>query len=139
MAASWETFHTFGEATTYGEDTAAPEAIAALSALAHGGRLDIFRLLVRAGEDGLAAGEIARTTGSLAHTLSANLNILSHAGLVRSRREGRSVIYTAAYDAMRELLGFLMEDCCAGRPEVCAPLAPITARAGCEPGAAAHV
>lgn len=94
-------------------------AIGSLGALAHPGRLDVFRLLVRAGPEGLAAGEIARATGTLPNTLSTNLNILAAAGLVASRREGRSVIYTAAYDRMRQLLGFLMEDCCAGKPEIC--------------------
>ena len=58
----------------------------------------------------------------LPNTLSANLNILSHAGLVTSTRDGRSIIYRAQYDAMRELLGFLVEDCCGGSPEICAPL-----------------
>jgi DNA-binding transcriptional ArsR family regulator len=103
-------------------------AVNALSALAHPGRLEVFRLLVQAGPDGLAAGEIARATGSLANTLSANLNILAGAGLVSSRREGRSIIYGAAYGRMRELLAFLMEDCCAGKPEICAPLVEIASR-----------
>src|SRR5512143_3605042 len=105
-------------------------AVSALSALAHAGRLDIFRLLVRAGADGMAAGEIARATGVLPNTLSSNLNILSGAGLVSSRREGRSIIYAAAFARMRELLAFLMEDCCAGKPEICAPLAEVASR-GC--------
>jgi DNA-binding transcriptional ArsR family regulator len=103
-------------------------AVASLGALAHPGRLETFRLLVRAGPEGLAAGEIARATGSLANTLSANLNILAAAGLVAARREGRSIIYTAGYDSMRELLAFLMDDCCAGRPEICAPLAELVGR-----------
>ena len=98
-------------------------AVSALSALAHEGRLGVFRLLVQAGPDGLPAGEIARRLGILPNTLSASLNILSQAGLVASRRDGRSIIYTAEYAAMRELLAFLMEDCCAGAPEICAPLA----------------
>jgi ArsR family transcriptional regulator len=106
-------------------------AISGLSALAHPGRLDVFRLLVKAGPEGMAAGEIARTTGSLANTLSTNLNILAGAGLVSSRREGRSIIYAAAYDRMRDLLAFLIEDCCAGKPEICAPLAAIAERAAC--------
>src|SRR5512138_2552897 len=97
-------------------------AITALGALAHAGRLEVFRLLVRAGEAGLAAGEIARATGSLPNTLSTNLNILAAAGLVASRREGRSIIYTAGYEQMRDLLAFLMEDCCAGNPEICGAL-----------------
>ncbi|MGV3771103.1 MAG: ArsR/SmtB family transcription factor [Sphingobium phenoxybenzoativorans] len=103
--------------------TLLPQAIEALSALAHGHRLAAFRLLVRAGVDGLPAGDIARAVGVLPNTLSTHLTILSHAGLVRSRREGRSIIYHADYDAMRNLLGFLVADCCAGHPEICAPLA----------------
>ena len=88
-----------------------PSAVSALSALAHPGRLEIFRLLVRAGHDGMAAGEIARATGSLANTLSTNLNVLAERRLlVASRRDGRSIIYSAAYGQMRELLAFLMED-----------------------------
>ena len=97
------------------------DAIAALGALAHDARLDVFRLLVQAGPDGMAAGEIARATGAVLSTLSANLAVLTRAGLIASRRDGRSMIYTARYDQMRELLGFLMEDCCAGHPEICAP------------------
>ena len=100
-----------------------PTAVEALSALAHGHRLTAFRLLVRAGGEGLPAGEIARELGVLPNTLSTHLAILGHAGLVQSRRDGRSVIYTADYDGMRSLLGFLVADCCAGRPEICAPLA----------------
>ena len=100
-----------------------PIAVEALSALAHGHRLAVFRLLVRAGTDGLPAGEIAREIGALPNTLSTHLTILSHASLIRSRREGRSVIYSADYDGMRSLLGFLIADCCGGRPEICAPLA----------------
>jgi len=106
-------------------------AVAALSALAHEGRLAVFRLLVQAGPDGMAAGDIARTIGCPANTLSANLNLLNHAGLVASRREGRSIIYTADYGRMAELLGFLMQDCCGGAPEVCTPVAEIAARAAC--------
>lgn len=100
-----------------------PDAVAALSALAHEGRLEVFRRLVRAGPEGLAAGEIARAVGALPNTLSANLGILSAAGLVASRREGRSIIYTAAYERMGALLSFLARDCCGGQPEICAPLA----------------
>jgi DNA-binding transcriptional ArsR family regulator len=104
-------------------------AIEALGALAHDGRLDVFRLLVVAGPEGMAAGEIARETGAVPSTLSANLSILSRAGLVSARREGRSIIYTAAYGQMRDLLGFLMEDCCGGKPEICAPLAAVAGKA----------
>ena len=88
-------------------------------------------MLVRAGPEGMAAGEIARATGSLANTLSANLNVLAGAGLVSSRRDGRSVIYVAGYGRMRELLAFLMEDCCGGNAEICGPLATIAERAAC--------
>jgi DNA-binding transcriptional ArsR family regulator len=107
------------------------DAVAALSALAHPGRLAIFRLLVQAGEPGLPAGEIARATGALPNTLSSNLAVLSHAGLARSRREGRSIIYSAEYAQMRELLDFLMRDCCAGAPEICAPLVAGSGSAAC--------
>jgi DNA-binding transcriptional ArsR family regulator len=103
-------------------------AIAALGALAHEGRLDVFRLLVRAGPDGMAAGGIARLTGAVLSTLSANLAVLTRAGLIASRRDGRSIIYTADYEQMREVLGFLMEDCCGGKPEICAPLAELVSR-----------
>jgi ArsR family transcriptional regulator len=104
-------------------------AVTALSALAHEGRLSAFRLLVQAGADGLAAGEIARRLDVLPNTLSASLGVLSHAGLIASRRDGRSILYTARYDAMRELLAFLVEDCCGGAPEICGDLAAIAS--GC--------
>ena len=97
-------------------------AIKRLSALAQDSRLAVFRLLVRAGPDGVPAGEIARLLDITPNTLSAQLNLLANAGLVSSRREGRSIIYVANYDGMSELLVYLMEDCCQGRPEVCAPL-----------------
>jgi DNA-binding transcriptional ArsR family regulator len=103
-------------------------AVTDLAALAHAGRLSIFRLLVQAGADGLASGEIARRLSILPNTLSASLNVLSGAGLVRSRRDGRSIIYTADYAAMRELLAFLVEDCCGGSPEICAPLAAVVSQ-----------
>jgi DNA-binding transcriptional ArsR family regulator len=107
-----------------------PSAVIALSALAHAGRLEVFRLLVKAGDGGMAAGDIARATGSLRNTLSTNLNILSGAGLVAARRDGRSMIYTAGYDRMRDLLAFLMEDCCGGNADICAPLVQL-AKACC--------
>lgn len=107
------------------------EAVSGLSALAHAGRLAIFRQLVTAGPQGLSAGEVSRRVGIAPNTLSANFTILAHAGLVTSRRDGRSIIYAAAYEQMTGLLGFLMEDCCQGRPEVCAPVAEIAERAAC--------
>lgn len=99
-----------------------PTAVAALSGLANLHRLTAFRLLVRAGPAGLAAGDIAREVGLLPNTLSTHLATLAHAGLVKSRREGRSLVYTADYAGMRELLDYLVEDCCGGHPEICAPL-----------------
>lgn len=109
------------------------EAIDGLSALAHQGRLTIFRELVKAGPEGLSAGEVSRRVGIAPNTLSASFTILSRAGLVTGRRDGRSIIYTAAYDRMGSLLAFLMEDCCQGRPEVCAPVAEIAGRIACCP------
>jgi DNA-binding transcriptional ArsR family regulator len=103
-------------------------AVKRLSALAQEARLEVFRLLVKAGPNGLAAGEIARTLKTAANTMSAQLLILSNAGLIRARRNGRSIIYAADFDAMSGLLVFLTEDCCGGRPEVCAPLAAVAKR-----------
>lgn len=100
-------------------------AVAALSALAHPVRLAVFRLLVRAGEAGVAAGEIARALDTAPNTLSANLTILAHAGLVASRREGRSIIYTACYASMANLLEYLVADCCDGNPTICARVADL--------------
>lgn len=99
------------------------KAIRQLSALAQEGRLSVFRLLVKTGKKGLRAGEIARKLKVAPNTLSSQFGILTTAGLLTSRRDGRSVIYTVNFDAMGSLLVFLMEDCCEGRPEVCAPVA----------------
>ena len=96
-----------------------------LSALAQQARLEVFRLLVKAGPKGMAAGEIARKLGVPANTMSAQLLVLSNAGLVRARREGRSIIYGINFEAMRDLLVFLTKDCCGGRAEMCAPLVSI--------------
>ena len=76
----------------------------------------------------MAAGDIARALEVPANTMSAQLLVLSNAGLIRARREGRSIIYAVAFDGMRDLLVFLTDDCCGGRPEMCAPLADIAAR-----------
>ena len=107
------------------------KAVEGLSALAHDGRLSVFRLLVRHGQNGLAAGDIARKLDVLPNTLSTNLTVLSNAGLVRARREGRSIIYTPDFDRMSELLAYLVEDCCNGDVAVCAPLAAVAKRACC--------
>ena len=106
-------------------------AIKRLSALAQDARLNVFRRLVKAGPAGLPAGEIAREFGIPPNTLSAQLNVLANAGMVRSRREGRSIIYAAEYDNMGELLLYLTEDCCQGRPEICEPLVRAASRAAC--------
>lgn len=97
-------------------------AIAAFGALAQSTRLDAFRLLVRAEPEGLPAGEVARLLGVPQNTGSSHLAILSHAGLVTSQRESRSVIYRADLNAVRELTLFLLKDCCNGRSDLCAPL-----------------
>jgi len=95
------------------------EAIGALGALAQETRLAIFRLLVRQGPDGLPAGTIAERLEIPAPTLSFHLAHLSRAGLVTSRREGRSILYAADYRGMNALLTYLSQDCCQGRPEIC--------------------
>jgi DNA-binding transcriptional ArsR family regulator len=107
-------------------------ALPKLSALAHEGRLAAFRLLVKAGPDGMPAGDIARKLKTAANTMSAQLMMLSNAGLVRARRDGRSIIYAVDFDQMSALLLFLTEDCCDGRAEICAPLAGV-ANACCPP------
>ena len=104
------------------------DAVKRLSALAQESRLEVFRLLVKAGPGGMAAGDIARALSTAANTMSQQLLILSNAGLIRARREGRSIIYCVDFDAMSGLLVFLTEDCCGGRPEVCAPLAAVAKR-----------
>ncbi len=94
----------------------------ALSALAHDMRLDVFRLLIKAEPQGMAAGDIAAALDVRANTLSNNLNILAAAGLVVSQREGRSIRYRAQMQTMRGLLGFLMKDCCGGQADLCEPV-----------------
>jgi len=108
------------------------KAIGALSALGHSGRLAIFRLLVQAGPEGVTPGEISRALHTPLSSLSTNLSILAGAGLIDARRDGRSIIYTASYGGMNELLAFLMEDCCAGKPEICGPLAAAAANRAAE-------
>ena len=98
-------------------------AVVSLSSLAHDGRLAIFRLLVKTGPAGMAAGDIARKLDTAPNTMSAQLLVLSNAGLVRARREGRCIIYAVDFDSVSALLVFLTKDCCDGRPEICTPLA----------------
>ena len=111
-------------------------AIQALSALAQDSRLRVFRLLVRQGPDGMAAGDIARELDLPASTLSTHLSVLANAGLVASTRYSRSIVYAVEMPAMRGLLGFLLEDCCQGRPELCAPLLDSVLDDCCAPGPA---
>lgn len=92
----------------------ADTVIRALGALAQEHRLAAFRLLVQAGADGMAAGAIAERLGIPASSMSFHLSQLGHAGLVTQRRESRSIIYAADYTAMNGLMGYLMENCCAG-------------------------
>ena len=104
------------------------QAVAALAALAQDNRLDVFRLLVQAGPDGLSAGEVAARLKLAPNTLTFHFDRLRHADLVTVRRAGRSMIYAARFDSMRALLAYLTENCCAGEvscaPEVCAPAKP---------------
>jgi ArsR family transcriptional regulator len=108
-------------------------AIAALAALAQESRLDIFRLLVQAGPDGMAAGQIGERLGLPSATLSFHLSHLKHAGLVTFKREGRSLIYAAEYAAMNGLLGYLTENCCQGDPTSCGgPFLIKTSQGSCQ-------
>jgi len=97
-------------------------ALLALSALGQDTRLEVFRLLVRAGAEGVPAGEIATRLGTVQNTMSAHLKVLDHAGLVRAEREGRTIRYVADMTGFRDLLAYLMEDCCNGAPELCQPV-----------------
>jgi ArsR family transcriptional regulator len=97
-------------------------ALASLSALGQDTRLEVFRLLVRASPEGVPAGEIATSLGAVQNTMSAHLKVLDHAGLVRAERDGRTVRYVADMTGFRDLLAYLMEDCCNGSPELCQPV-----------------
>src|ERR1700720_2214641 len=97
------------------------DAVASLAALAQENRLEVFRLLVRAGPEGLPAGQVAEALDLAPNTLTFHFDRLRGAGLVTVRREGRSMIYAARYETMNELLSYLTENCCAGAPEKCAP------------------
>lgn len=97
-------------------------ALDAFSALSQETRLETFRLLVRAGGEGMLAGDIAERLETMQNTMSSHLKILDHAGLVRSERQGRNVRYFASFLGIRDLLAFLMEDCCNGNPALCQPV-----------------
>ena len=97
-------------------------ALDAFSALSQETRLAVFRLLVSAGPEGLASGEIGERLGVRQNTMSTNLRILLKAGLVRRVRDGRNVRYHADHTGISGLLGFLLEDCCGGKPDLCRPV-----------------
>jgi ArsR family transcriptional regulator, arsenate/arsenite/antimonite-responsive transcriptional repressor len=99
------------------------DAVAALAALAQDNRLDVFRLLVQAGPEGMPAGRVAGELGLAPNTLTFHFDRLRVAGLVTVRREGRSMIYAARFETMNGLLAFLTENCCQGAPEACAAVA----------------
>src|SRR6266849_2266592 len=95
-------------------------AVGALAALAQYNRLDVFRLLVQAGPEGMADGAVAEAMDLAPNTLTFHFDRLRAAGLVTVRRDGRSMIYAAQYETMNSLLGFLAENCCGGAPDTCA-------------------
>ncbi len=107
-------------------------AVAALAALAQDNRLDIFRLLVEAGPDGMAAGHVAEKLGLAPNTLTFHFDRLRAAGLVTVRRDGRSMIYAARFEAMNGLVSFLTENCCQGSLAGCGPAV------GCKPKGVRH-
>jgi ArsR family transcriptional regulator len=118
-----------------GKQLSEAHAIAALSALAQPTRLAIFRLLIKHEPVGITAGVIADTIGAPHNTLSSHLAILVRAGLLRSSREGRTIIYRSDVDGMQSLLSFIVNDCCDGHPELCNLSAP-AAGCGCDPAPA---
>jgi ArsR family transcriptional regulator, arsenate/arsenite/antimonite-responsive transcriptional repressor len=111
--------------------------LAALAALSQATRLQTFRLLVTREPDGAPAGELARLLGVPQNTLSTHLSILANAGLVHGERRSRSIIYRADISRLREIVLFLLKDCCGGRAEICAPLIADLSPC-CPPEAAAH-
>jgi ArsR family transcriptional regulator, arsenate/arsenite/antimonite-responsive transcriptional repressor len=98
------------------------DAVSALAALAQENRLDVFRLLVQAGPDGMPAGAVAVALKLAPNTLTFHFDRLRDAGLVTVRRDGRLMIYAARFEIMNELVGFLTENCCQGAADMCAPV-----------------
>lgn len=107
------------------------QALSGFAALSQETRLRIVRLLVTAGPDGMAAGAIGEAMDASSSRMSFHLSHLEHAGLIESRREGRSIIYSATYPVLSGLVEFLMRDCCQGHPEVCQPA--VAALTCCDP------
>lgn len=97
-------------------------ALTAFSALGHSVRLDVFRLLINAGDAGMLAGDISAALDVRQNTMSTNLAILARSGLIRSEKEGRAVRYYSDLDGLQGLLSYLMDECCGGRPELCQPI-----------------
>ena len=117
-----------------GDKMSSPHALAALAALGQPTRLTIFQLLMRSEPHGLPAGTLAEKVGCPHNTLSSHLSILARSGLVRGERDGRSIIYRANVDTIRTLVGFLVDDCCDGHPELCHLQEAISAaNCGCVP------
>ena len=112
-------------------------AVLCLAALAQSTRLESFRLLVSHEPDGLPAGEVARLLVVPHNTMSTHLAVLSRAGLIRSERRSRSIIYRAELNRFREVVTYLLQDCCGGHPGVCAPLLDILTPC-CSPTEKAH-
>ncbi|MBW8882420.1 MAG: helix-turn-helix transcriptional regulator [Asticcacaulis sp.] len=98
------------------------DAVVNLFALAHPGRLNVFRTIVKAGPDGMAAGKIAESNGIPANTASTHLSILTGAGLLSAYRDGRSIIYRANFTHFSELIGFMLEDCTENHPDAATSL-----------------
>jgi DNA-binding transcriptional ArsR family regulator len=109
------------------------QALMAFAALSQETRLLIIKRLVRAGPAGVAAGEIAEAVKVSPSNVSFHLKELVHAGLIEARRDARAIIYSASYDTLRDLIGFLMKDCCAAHPDICTPA---LAAACCTPATA---
>ncbi len=112
-------------------------ALDALSALGQSTRLRIFRHLVTTAPDPQPAGRIADALGCLQNTLSTHLAILVRAGLITGVRDGRSILYAANFEGMRGLVNYLLEDCCKGHPDVCAPVFEQLGQGCCSPAARA--
>jgi ArsR family transcriptional regulator len=108
------------------------EALNALSALGQETRLDVFRLLVKAGKEGMTAGAISEALEVRSNTLSTHLGALSRSGLVQAERDGRSICYRASLETMHILVTYLLQDCCGGNPELCAPFLNMMGAASCD-------